>query len=143
MALISLDHINLVTSDLEGTIRFYRDLLGLELGPRPSFAFPGAWLYLSGRPVVHLVLREDAVASAATGAIDHVAFSCEDFEGLRTRLEAAGITHEVREVPGGRLRQIFLRDPNGVKVELNFAAEAEAATRAAASGALSAGGVSG
>lgn len=120
MSARTLDHVNIVTADLEATVRFYRDLLGLLPGPRPAFAFPGAWLYLDGRPVIHLVSRHDAPAGATTGAIDHVAFGCEDFDGLRSRLDAAGVAYEVREVPGGEVRQIFLRDPNGVKVELGF-----------------------
>jgi len=132
----TLDHVNIVTSDLAGTMRFYRDLLGLEPGERPAFAFPGAWLYLDGKPVLHLVLRESAAASADTGAIDHVAFGCDDFEGTRARLDAAGVACDVRDVPGGRLRQIFLRDPNGVKVELNFAAAPGARRPTAASGGL-------
>lgn len=128
MAAKALDHVNIVTADLAATVRFYCDLLGLEEGPRPAFASPGAWLYLDGRPVLHLVLRQDAAPDPSTGAIDHLAFRCEDFDGLYRRLDRAGVPYETREAPGGEIRQIFLRDPNGVKVELNFSSPSHACT---------------
>src|ERR1700692_3472995 len=50
-----LDHFNIRTRKLSDTVRFYEDVLGLEKGARPNFAFPGAWMYSEGKPVVHLV----------------------------------------------------------------------------------------
>ena len=118
MAIRALDHVNILTDDLAATVAFYREVIGLEEGPRPPFPFPGAWLYCGDRPVVHLIQREgDGERRPDTGAIDHVAFEAEDF---RRRLQARGLAHETRLVPGGGMRQIFLRDPNGVKLELNF-----------------------
>lgn len=40
-----LDHFNIRTRNLAETVRFYEDVLGLENGARPNFAFPGAWMY--------------------------------------------------------------------------------------------------
>ena len=40
-----LDHFNIRTRKLADTVRFYEDVLGLENGDRPNFAFPGAWMY--------------------------------------------------------------------------------------------------
>ena len=51
----TLDHFNIRTRNLGDTVRFYEDILGLEKGPRPNFAFPGAWMYSEGKAVVHLV----------------------------------------------------------------------------------------
>ncbi len=121
MTVRALDHVNIVTADLAASIAFYREVVGLVEGPRPAFPFPGAWLYCGERPVVHLMVREAAATgSRGTGAIDHVAFEAEDFDGFRQRLAARGIAHETRTVPGGAMRQIFLFDPDGVKIELNF-----------------------
>ena len=50
-----LDHFNIRTRNLADTVRFYEDVLGLEKGARPNFAFPGAWMYSEGKAVVHLV----------------------------------------------------------------------------------------
>src|SRR6267143_428827 len=50
-----LDHFNIRTRNLADTVRFYEDILGLEKGARPNFAFPGAWMYSEGKAVVHLV----------------------------------------------------------------------------------------
>src|SRR5690348_18488124 len=48
----TLDHFNIRTRNLSDTVRFYEDILGLEKGPRPNFAFPGAWMYSEGKAVV-------------------------------------------------------------------------------------------
>lgn len=118
MKVHGLDHVNITTQDLEGTIAFYREVLGLEPGERPPFPFPGAWLYAGGRPVVHLGVRP--ASGGSTGAVDHVAFAASGFEAFRRRLEERGIPYSTAVVPGTDMRQIFLRDPNGVKIELNF-----------------------
>ena len=124
-----LDHYNIKTGDLAGTVSFYERVLGLENGDRPNFAFPGAWMYSEGRAVVHLidVSGSDQEAKTGSGAIDHIAFVSKGFEAMKTHLEAAGYDYEDRVVPGGKLWQIFVSDPNGVLIELNYDAVAEQA----------------
>src|SRR5918994_2518458 len=69
-----LDHVNIHTADLAGTVDFYVDVIGLEQGERPTtIGRPGAWLYCGGRPLIHLIEVEQSRHSD-TGAIDHVAF---------------------------------------------------------------------
>jgi len=122
-----LDHLNIRTRDLKGTVQFYKDILGLENGARPNFAFPGAWLYSEGRAVVHLVdiSPTDESQKPDSGVVHHVAFISRDFAGMKKRLEAKGVEFEARQVPGGELWQIFIRDPNGVMIELNYEAARE------------------
>jgi catechol 2,3-dioxygenase-like lactoylglutathione lyase family enzyme len=122
-----LDHFNIRTRDLKGTVRFYQDILGLENGARPNFAFPGAWLYSEGRAVVHLVdiSPTDEAQKPDSGVVHHVAFVSRDFAGMKKRLQAKGVEFEARQVPGGELWQIFIRDPNGVMIELNYEAARE------------------
>ena len=117
-----LDHFNIRTRNLAATVRFYEDVLGLEKGPRPNFAFPGAWLYSEGRAVVHLVdvSPTDEAQKPDSGVVHHVAFASRDFRGMKQRLQAQGVDFESREVPGGELWQIFVTDPNGVMIELNY-----------------------
>lgn len=117
-----LDHFNIRTRILGETVRFYEDVLGLEKGARPDFAFPGAWLYSEGRAVVHLVdISPTAEAQKPdSGVVHHVAFVSSGFSAMKQRLQAKGVAFEAREVPGGDLWQIFIRDPNGVMIELNY-----------------------
>src|ERR1700746_225652 len=127
-----LDHFNIRTRKLAETVRFYEDVLGLEKGARPNFAFPGAWMYSEGRPVVHLVdisLTEEA-QKPDSGCVHHVAFVSRGFEGMRQRLNAKGMRFDARQVPGGDLWQIFVHDPNGVMIELNYEAAKETAEAA-------------
>lgn len=123
MPIMSLDHVNICTEELDATVRFYEDFLGLRNGERPNFAFPGAWLYCGDVPIVHLVGRKPE--APGTGVVDHFAVGAEDIRGYVERARKGGYEYEVRDVPGGRIRQMFVHDPNGVKVELNFLAAAD------------------
>jgi catechol 2,3-dioxygenase-like lactoylglutathione lyase family enzyme len=125
MPLRRLDHLLVLTDDLEGTKDFYCDALGLAVGERPPLEFPGYWLYLDGVPCLHVAERGPYEAHAAglglrTGpAVDHVAFAGAGYDELLARLKAAGVEATTNEVPAAGLRQLFLTDPNGVRVEVN------------------------
>jgi catechol 2,3-dioxygenase-like lactoylglutathione lyase family enzyme len=122
-----LDHFNIRTRQLDATVRFYQDILGLENGDRPNFSFPGAWMYSEGRPVVHLVdiSPTSEQQKPDSGVVHHVAFASRDFNGMKARLQSKGMAFDTRQVPGGELWQIFVRDPNGVMIELNYEAAKE------------------
>jgi catechol 2,3-dioxygenase-like lactoylglutathione lyase family enzyme len=124
MALGALDHINIrVGADRLKTVRdFYVDVLGLEEGERPPFTFPGHWLYLGGQHVIHLAGREGLEAGMSTGGIDHIAFSARDLKSTRARLDQHRVAYREQTVPLTGLHQLFLTDPAGVQVELNFQA---------------------
>lgn len=114
-----LDHINIETTDLAGTIRFYEDVLGLANGPRPPFTFPGAWLYHGEQALIHLV-AVDSLAGNSTGPINHVALIAHDFAACKARLDEQKRPYEHRLVPDSNIWQLFVHDPNGVRLELNF-----------------------
>jgi len=120
MAISTLEHVNIRTPDLEATRRFFVEVIGLEEGPRPAFGFPGAWLYCGDTAVIHLIGDTSRPTREGSGTVDHVAFGATDFAGFVDRLERHGTPYEVRDVPGGEIRQVFVHDPNGVKVEINF-----------------------
>ena len=124
-----LDHYNIRTGNLAETVSFYENVLGLTNGDRPNFSFPGAWLYSEGRAVLHLIdiSQTDEQAASGSGCIDHVAFVSSGFEAMKKHLASTGYEYEARIVPGGRLWQIFVRDPNGVLLELNYEAAKEKA----------------
>lgn len=123
MTVKALDHYTIMTADLDQSVAFYTEILGLAEGPRPSFDAPGAWLYCDDRAIVHLVGGARG-KDAGTGAIDHVAFRATGLEETRARLKERGIAFRERDVPGRPLHQVFLSDPDGVTIEINFRDEA-------------------
>lgn len=149
MPLSRLEHFLIQTGDLDGTRDWYVDVLGMTEGPHPDFRFPVRWLYLGGEAVLHLTVGGDAVgenrmkylgqqstATHGSGVVDHIAFRATGLAGMMADLDAKGIAYTSRQVDDQGLFQLFLMDPNGVKIELNFAAEearnAEAEVMAAA-----------
>jgi catechol 2,3-dioxygenase-like lactoylglutathione lyase family enzyme len=144
MTIQRLDHYSIRTTKLDETRRFYTEIVGLTDGYRPQFDFPGAWLYSGERAVVHVVgidpdnpegliayLGDKAGAGTGaegTGTIDHVAFFASDLDGMLKRLKERGFEFRERAIPTMSLHQVFLEDPNGVTIELNYStAAAEAA----------------
>jgi len=113
--MIAIDHINVCVNDQEAACTFLCELLGLEDGYRPDFSFPGHWLYLGGKAIIHMMGRDHAEASS--GWVDHIAFSGFDFDAETKRLDALGYVYGTGGVPGGP-RQIFVTGPEGIKVEL-------------------------
>jgi len=121
-----LEHYTIRCENLERTRDFYRDVLGLKVGDRPNFPFKGYWLYLGGVPIVHLVDAKESADrdgphhGADTAAFDHIAYRGIDIEATRATLRAHNLKFREGGVPGGRLQQIFVHDPDGILVELNF-----------------------
>lgn len=132
-----LAHITLLCtpSQLASVQAFYEEVIGLSPGARPGFDFPGAWLYAGAEPIVHLaaVLQSASStvstgsraalpgASVATGSIDHIALSAKGtVDEARQMLSSLGMPFTEAPVPDFPLYQIFLNDPLGVKIELNF-----------------------
>lgn len=143
---ISLNHFSIRTVDLDACERFYCGLLGLKKGPRPPFPFPGLWLYAGetdryDNAAVHIIgidrsdpegLKKylgdrDESSLAGSGAVDHVAFFATGLEETLGKLKAHGIEGRERTVPLLGLHQVFIDDPNGIIVELNFPAAEKAA----------------
>jgi catechol 2,3-dioxygenase-like lactoylglutathione lyase family enzyme len=119
MQVQGIDHATIRTPRLEQTRAFFEQVLGLRSGPAPSFAQRVVWLYADGRDVVHLVAAEASQAPATVGSINHFALRVADYEGALAELKAKGVPFETDATPGGELRQIYLTDPNGVRIELN------------------------
>ena len=136
---LSLNHFSIRTLDLPATKDFYVSVLGLEEGPRPEFPFPGYWLYQGpaseyANAAVHIIGIDakddsgltnylgdrDAEKLRGSGALDHVAFFATGLKEMLQRLQVKGIEPRRRDVPGIGLHQLFLDDPNGIVVELNY-----------------------
>jgi catechol 2,3-dioxygenase-like lactoylglutathione lyase family enzyme len=144
MSIEKLDHYSIRTAEVQRAILFYGQALGFTTGPRPPFPFSGAWLYattpegeITGSGVVHLVevsggnsaglddyLGVKAVSvgtDSGTGNLDHIAFVASDIAETYDRLAQHQIAFRQRKVPTMELHQIFIEDPDGVTIELNYA----------------------
>src|SRR5690349_8137620 len=113
----AIDHINIrapkaLVAELKD---FYEGVLGLAAGWRPPFRSTGHWLYVDGRPVVHLV--DDEAIQAPAGArgpiVDHVAFSCTGLREFEQRLHDLKIEFRRNTVPGTPIVQLIFADPAG------------------------------
>jgi len=131
MSVTSIEHVLVLADDIEATRDFYCDVVGLTVGDRPPLEFPGYWLYAGSAACVHIAERHPYAAHAAGlglavseenagmgGPVDHVAFSAGDYDELVARLVRRGVAAVTNEVPGGP-RQVFIEDPNGVRIEIN------------------------
>ncbi|MFD1554593.1 VOC family protein [Paraburkholderia silviterrae] len=139
MPVSKLAHYSIRTLDLERSCRFYERVLGFKRGYRPPFDFPGAWLYMGGDEgdygTVHIIgvdpenpdglnayLGDKALPATGTGTVDHIAFLATGVQAMWDTLRAESIAWRDRTVPSLGLHQIFIEDPSGVTIELNFPA---------------------
>lgn len=116
---MQLDHFNLAPQDLEGMKDFLCRVLGLEVGDRPNFNFPGYWLYGGGNPIIHLNSRMHA-NEPTTGVIDHLAFLGDDHDAMVETLEREGLSYKTNLIEDTGVRQLFFYGPEGVKIEVAF-----------------------
>jgi catechol 2,3-dioxygenase-like lactoylglutathione lyase family enzyme len=120
MHVLGLDHVNITGSRelIERCRAFYIDILGLTDGHRPSFRTGGYWLYAGDQPVVHLGERDND--TIGTSALDHFAFTCQGLEAMMARLREHSIPFTIDPARDTKKAQLFLEDPAGVALELNF-----------------------
>ena len=139
-----LDHINILCQVIDETVRFYTELFDMTQTPVPGQTDGGGvWLYdRGGNPIFHVQKVDPAAPEktferirtrlgslsgdmgpstiTGTGLIEHVALECAEYDTLRGRLDAARLEFKTSDIPSIGLRQIFVKDPNGIILELNF-----------------------
>ena len=139
MPLSHIEHFLLQTDDMEATRDWYVRVLGMRVGPSPDFKFPVFWLYLGDKDVVHVTeggkgvsenrkkyVGQQSDAASGTGVVDHIAFRATGLREMIAHLKSLKVDFKQRQVDDQGLYQLFMFDPNGVKIELNYAkAEAE------------------
>ena len=137
MPLSHIEHFLVAADDIDATRDWYARVLGMKAGPHPDFGFPVHWMYLGERDVVHIgpsarkagerqkeyLGRTSADSGTGTGAVDHIAFRATGLRGTLEHLKKENIPFTQRRANGQALQQVFFYDPNGIKIELNFAEE--------------------
>ena len=136
MGLSHIEHFLVAADDIDATRDWYARILGMSSGPHPDFGFPVHWMYLGEVDVVHIgpsakaanenqkkyLGRTSQDTGVGTGAIDHIAFRATGLRAMLEHLRAERIAFSQRRANGQALLQVFFHDPNGIKIELNFAA---------------------
>lgn len=123
----ALHHVTIgcAREDLPVLLAFYAGTLGLQDGYRPALRYPGHWLYASGHAVLHLNALLPQSPKSQAGAVDHIALKAHGLAATRQALADAEVSFSETPLKGTRLHQVFLQDPLGLKVELNFDLDAE------------------
>jgi catechol 2,3-dioxygenase-like lactoylglutathione lyase family enzyme len=132
MPITELNHYFVRANNLERTKSFYCDVLGLEVMERPTFPFPGYWLGTNGKIQVHMgpanVPNQELYylgtspksPSDNSGVVDHIAFLAVEPLVFSKRFDALKMDVRKRYFPEFKLYQMFVRDPDGLMIELNF-----------------------
>lgn len=122
MPLIKLDHVNVRTGQIDAMVAWYSDILGMHSGERPNLTRPGAWMYVGDQAVVHLIsIDGDAgVGSETDLKLEHFALSASGMKEFEAKLTAAGEKFERRDLPGGKITQYNIWDPDGNHIHIDF-----------------------
>jgi catechol 2,3-dioxygenase-like lactoylglutathione lyase family enzyme len=120
MPITAFDHVNVRTANLDAMIAWYGECLGLKVGPRPDFGFPGAWLYLGDQAIVHLVGAQISPADADRLTLEHFALRATGMSEFLAKLESGGLRYQIDPVPGFPVVQVNLHDPDGNHIHVDF-----------------------
>ena len=137
MPISHIEHFLVAADDIDATRDWYARVLGMKSGPHPDFGFPVHWMYVDNVDVVHIgpsaksagdiqkkyLGRTSQKSEAGTGALDHIAFRATGLRDMLRHLRNERVPFSQRRANGQALFQLFLYDPNGIKIELNYAAE--------------------
>ncbi|WP_419910850.1 VOC family protein [Hoeflea sp.] len=121
MPLLKLDHVNIITANLDAMVAWYTDVLGMVDGDRPPFPFPGAWLYAGEDALVHLVGATDDRQSIEPN-IEHFAISATGLAEFLERLEQRGVAFDMNTVPSFPIVQVNVLDCDGNHIHVDFPA---------------------
>lgn len=114
MQVTGVHHVSLNVTDLDQSLRFWVDVVGLEPLPRPDFDFGGAWL-AAGAQQLHLL----AIGRVPPDGGQHFAVGVDDLDAAIAELRSAGVrVSDPSALPTGA-RQAFCHDPDGNRLELH------------------------
>ena len=117
----SLEHVNIRTAKLDKMIAWYEQVLGMRSGWRPTFPFPGAWMYSGdNKPTVHLVAVDKEAPQGLR--LEHFAFSATGIKACIERCKTHDVTYELVAVREAGLVQVNVYDPDGNHIHIDFPA---------------------
>ena len=124
MTIEGMNHFTVISSDLEKSKTFYFEILGLCEGYRPPMDSKGAWLYAGDQKhsILH-IMAERPMPEQAPGVIDHMAFTATNLQSAIDKLKQHNITYKLNKMRDLGVWQLFFYDPDGAKIELDFAAD--------------------
>lgn len=124
---IRLEHTSLRSGDLERSIAFYTELLGMTFVRRkeiPQWNVELAFLESEGGNLLEIMWYKDqqefVVPDPRKAIFDHVAFDVDDLPQVLERCRARGVTileEPFSFTPGGSTLA-FIEDPDGTRIEL-------------------------
>jgi len=122
MQISKLDHVNVRTTQLETMIAWYQSVLGMHMGARPHFPFPGAWIYAGDSAFVHLVgiEGEPGIGSEVPLKVEHFAFSATGLAEFEDKLQKSGESYQRTDLQDIQLVQINVWDPDGNHIHIDF-----------------------
>ncbi len=119
--ILGMNHFTIIAADKARTLAFYTEILDLKIGPRPDLGFDGAWLHADlNQPAILHMYFDRPVPQPPAGVIDHMAFTGTNLEALKVKLDAHAIAYQLKLQAGGKTLQLFMHDPNGARVEIDF-----------------------
>jgi len=126
MPVLDLHHVAIKSKNLKATEKFYTKVLGMKKVPRAEFPFPGVWLQM-GETMFHIYGGSAAKTHAGNfkyspkdSPIDHIALSAKGFDKMKENFKKQRCTWRQNDVRDFKIWQLFLEDPSGVIIELNF-----------------------
>jgi catechol 2,3-dioxygenase-like lactoylglutathione lyase family enzyme len=127
MKVLGINHINIVLTEeqLAEEIAFYERVLGLTPGYRAPSTRNGAWLYSKHNEValIHLSVISPDQDVSGENHFHHLALTCTDVDAYLKLLADNAIPHRLEQRWAPEMTQIFIVDPVGIRIELNFPGE--------------------
>lgn len=112
------DHLTLDAAGGDPRVAALARLLGLTLGERPPFPFPGQWLYRDGEALLHVI--ETPADVTRQPVINHIAFRSEArLDAVLATVAATGLPYRVLRLPDRAVAQVFVGVSPGLTIELD------------------------